>query len=36
LALCVDMDVPVERRLGKEPRDPQMKDPKNGDPRKWG
>ena len=25
LALCVDMDVPVERRLGKELRDPGKK-----------
>ena len=26
LALCADMDVPVERRLGKEPRQPKKKD----------
>ena len=25
LALCVDMDVPVERRLGKELRDPRKR-----------
>lgn len=25
LALCVDLDVPVERRLGREPRDPGKK-----------
>jgi hypothetical protein len=26
LALCADMDVPVERRLGKEPRGPKKRD----------
>ena len=25
LALCADMDVPVERRLGKEPREPKKR-----------
>jgi hypothetical protein len=25
LALCADMDVPPERRLGKEPRDPKKR-----------
>ena len=25
LALCVDMDIPVERRLGKEHRDPKKR-----------
>ena len=25
LALCADMDVPPERRLGKEPREPRKK-----------